>query len=365
MIEVLIEGMTSNKGGKETYIVNMFDALDKTKYRFTFVAYDDEIAYESYLVKQGAKVVHVTARSKGVFRHKRELNKLFTEQSFDVVWAHKTTLSACEILEIAKKRAVPVRIIHSHSSANMGGRFTYMMHTINKRRIFKLANAYLACSETASKWFFGDREVDIARNGINLDKFKYSEEVRNNLRQKLHLEDAFVIGHVGRFGIEKNHKKLINVFSEYIKKNPNAKLLLCGDGEERANIEAQIDELGLKNDVILAGVVSNVHEYLQVMDVIVMPSLFEGLPFSLLEAQAAGLKCVVSDTVSDESNVLGRNKFIPLDATDLLWATSILAQDFDYDRSDSYHQMAEAGYDVAKSAADIDEKINLWLSQSK
>lgn len=359
MIEVLIEGMTNNRGGKESYIVNIYNQLDKNRFNCSFIAYDDVIAYEAELKASGATIIHLPARSQGLIDHRKALNELFKCKHFDVVWAHKTTLSACEILEISKKHKVPLRIVHSHSSSNMGGRFTGIMHAINKRFIRGWANEYFACSETAAQWFYDDQPCKLMKNGIDVNKYSFNPKTRQIIREQLKLNHSFVIGHVGRFGIEKNHTKLILVFAELKKSNPDAKLVLCGDGEERENIQAQIREKGLENDVLMLGTVKNVHEILQAMDILIMPSLFEGLPFALLEAQTAGLKCVVSDTVSRESDIIGWNVFLPLTLGDREWADAILSVDLNYDRAESARVMRNAGYDVnacAECVMDIMEK---------
>lgn len=357
MINVLIEGMTNNKGGKETYIVNMYKALDKKKYCFTFIAYDTEIAYETFLRETGATIVHVPARSQGLYKHKKALDKLLKENKYDVIWAHKTTLSACELMELSKKNKVPIRMIHSHSSSNMGGKFTLLMHTINKRRIISWGNRYLACSETAAEWFYGKHPAVILKNGIDLEKYRFNEDIRNEVRSKLNLQGKFVIGHVGRFGIEKNHKKLISVVNACRRQDDNVRLVLCGDGEERAHIEEQIKELGLEKYVMLLGVIDNVNEILQAVDIIVMPSLFEGLPFALLEAQAAGLKCVVSDTVSRESNILGWNEYLPLNGEDEMWASTILEKNADCKRENGYDLMKKSGFDIKDCISEFEMQL--------
>ena len=363
MINILIEGMTDNKGGKETYIMNLFRHLDKKKYSIAFVSYDDHIAYEEILLNEGAKIIHIPPRCRGVFQYRRAINQVLKNNSFDVVWAHKTTLSSCEIFDIAKKNNIPVRIVHSHSSSNMGGKFTYLMHNINKHLIYCWANEYLACSHSASEWFYGKHLSKIMVNGIDLEKFKYNLEIREKIRKELNIENKFVIGHVGRFGIEKNHKKLINIFKSCKDQNSDVKLILCGDGEERKNIELQIRQLDLQNDVILLGSIDNVHEILQAMDILVMPSLFEGLPFALLEAQASGLKCVVSDSVSRESDVMGWNQFVPLSSNDSVWASVILKENMNYERFEGYREMKKRGFDIGDSVISVEQLIEGKLKE--
>lgn len=361
MIEILIEGMTNNRGGKESYITNIYNKLDKEQFNCSFIAYDEEIACETELRNNGADIIHLPARSTGLMNHRRALNQLFRQRHFDVLWAHKTTLSACEILEIAKHRKVPLRIVHSHSSSNMGNSFTGLMHAINKHFVRKWANEYFACSETAAKWFYGDKPSRLMKNGIDTKKFRFNPETREKIRHELGLEDFTVIGHVGRFGVEKNHRKLINVFNEAHKLNPKTKLVLCGDGKERDNIESQIHALDLEDSVILLGVISNVDEMLQAMDMIVMPSLFEGLPYALLEAQAAGLKCIVSDTVSRESDVLGWNSFLPLSANDKIWAKEIIETDVTvWKRYDAADAIKKNGFDIYDCVHQVERIIKQY-----
>ena len=236
------------------------------------------------------------------------------------------------------------------------------MHSINKKRIFKMANEYFACSQVAAQWFFGDKPAKIMVNGINLEQYKFNAAIREKIRQKYDLHDDLVLGHVGRFGVEKNHKKLLNVFAACKKIMPNIKLILCGDGEERKNIESEIKKLNIEGDVLLLGVISNVNEILQAMDIFVMPSLFEGLPFALLEAQAAGLKCIVSDTVSPEADIVGWNRFLPLKLEDSLWAKEILTVDQGYERIVGYKVMKERGFAISDGVKEVEKCINSRLN---
>ena len=358
MINIAFEGMTNNTGGKETYIINVFNALNKEKYKCYFIAYDKEIAYEQYLKDNGAIVVHITSRNQNFFRFKKELNMFFSSNHIDVLWAHKTTLSSCEVLSIAKKHNVPVRMIHSHCSENMGGKLTYILHTINKMTIDRKATVRVACSDVASKWFFGDKKSIILKNAIDLYRFKFNPVIREKMRKELDVEDKYVVGHIGRFGIEKNHAKLLSVFKELHNQDNNTVLILCGDGEERANIEKRINELKLNDCVKLMGVVKNVNDYLQAFDIVVMPSLFEGLPFSLMEAQASGLKCVVSDTVSSESNVVGWNVSVGLNSPDTEWVEAINNLRELYNRDDGYSILKEKGFDFKDCINKVEKIIN-------
>ena len=349
MKTIVIEGMTEGIGGKETYIINTFRAMDKKKYRFIFISYNDQIAYEQELVDNSAIIAHVTPRNKNPLVFWTDLDQLFANNRIDVVWAHKTTLSSCEILMLAAKHGVPVRMIHSHSSENMGGRFTRIMHDFNKKRLDRYATVRLACSDVAARWFYDDRSSIILKNAIDLNRYRFDPAVRERIRSKLGIRDQFVLGHVGRFGAEKNHQKLLHVFAALLQEKPDAYLILCGDGELRGQIEQTIHKLSITEHVKLLGNVSNVNEMLQAFDILIMPSLFEGLPFALLEAQASGLKCVVSDTVSSESNILGWNVAVPLNALDPEWVKAIQGLDLHYDRIDGYFGMKKNGFDLSDS----------------
>lgn len=362
MIKILIEGMTEGKGGKEAYIINIFRAFNKNRYAFTFVAYDEKIAYQEELEVSGAEIINIPSRKNGVLKYRRALREEFQRKKYDVVWANKTTLSSCEIFDIAKKSGVPLRIVHSHSSANMGGKFTFVMHCINKLFIRRWANEFFACSDTSAKWFFGNRPCQQIKNGIDVGKFRFNPRVREQIRSELGIHNEIIVGHIGRFGIEKNHKKLIRIFDEIHKQNKNTMLVLCGDGEERQNIETQINTLNLQDSVLLLGVVNNVNEILQAIDVIVMPSLFEGMPFALLEAQASGLRCFVSDTVSQESNILERNVFLSLNECDSEWANQVLSGVTPLsERCQFADIIVQKGYDIFDSVEKVQSIIESRL----
>lgn len=357
-INIAFEGMTSNKGGTETFIINVYNKLDKSRFKSYFIAYEEKIAYEEYLRESGAVVVHLTSRYESPVGFCSALRQFFKGYRVDIIWAHKTTLSSCESLMIAKLYHVPVRIIHGHSSDNMGNSLTALLHSMNRVYIRHLTTEQFACSELAAKYFFGKHKAKIIRNALDLDQFRYNPEVREGIRETLGCSGKKVIGHVGRFGAEKNHAKLIRVFEKIHVRDDNTRLVLCGDGEERKNIEKLIRHYNLEGSVCLVGNVDNVNEILQGVDIFVMPSLFEGLPFALLEAQTCGLKCVVSDTVSRESDVLGWNEFLPLDASDEIWADAVLQVDLNYDREQGYKTMKDKGYGVEENIRFI-EKIVL------
>jgi len=227
------------------------------------------------------------------------------------------------------------------------------MHSINKVLLPLWVTDRLACSESAAQWFYRNDNYQIINNGIDVERFRFDPQIRESIRKDLGLEGSFVVGHVGRFGVEKNHTKLLNVFYEVKKLKPDAKLVLCGDGEERTQIETLIEELKLKDSVLLLGVINNVHQVLQAMDVLMMPSLFEGLPFALLEAQASGLFCVVSDSVSQESNITNLIQYLPLNSDDWVWANHINCYERNHDRDFYADVIRDKGFDIVSCSLQV------------
>ncbi|MGN1194989.1 MAG: glycosyltransferase, partial [Acutalibacteraceae bacterium] len=183
--------------------------------------------------------------------------------------------------------------------------------------------------------------------------FRYSEEKRNEIRKKFGFTDEIVLGHVGRFDEYKNQGFLLDVLNEIRNCGVNAKLLLLGDGNLRQAVESKTDSLGISDSVIFAGVVPDVYNYLNAMDVFVFPSIYEGLPLTLIEAQANGLHVFASDAVSDESDVTGRIDFLPLSSGAEKWAEKI-KEKLPYDRDDTVQLIKNAGYDALSSAKQLE-----------
>jgi glycosyltransferase involved in cell wall biosynthesis len=190
---------------------------------------------------------------------------------------------------------------------------------------------------------FGDDRAKIIHNAINVKKFSFNAIARDKIRKEFSLENKFVIGHVGRFHEQKNHVFLIDVFAEAYKLDKNAILLLVGDGELKGDIEKKVKKLGLKDAVIFAGIRADIDNMYQCFDVFTLPSLFEGLPLTLIEAQCAGIAVVVSASVSTEANITGYLQYLPFDIE--MWAKAILEKK-NFDRVDFSEKISEAGYDI-------------------
>ena len=198
------------------------------------------------------------------------------------------------------------------------------------------------------RWMFKNHSFVIMRNAINTEKFVYDPEIAKRQKESLGIEDKFVLGHVGRFNFQKNHEFLIEIFNEVCKENANTVLLLVGTGELEENIHKKVRNLGLHEKVKFLGVREDIPELMQAMDVFVFPSLFEGLPVTLVEAQAAGLPCVVSDTITKEIDITNNVKFLDINGKTYEWAKDIIKKK--ERKKEAYHMLEKAGFDIKNNA---------------
>ena len=300
-----------NAGGMENYIMNIYRSIDRNKVQFDFIVHHTAIGlYEDEIKKMGGKIYHFDVLDqKNIFKYIFELNAFFsTHPEYKIVHGHLSSL-AVFYLGIAKRNGVPWRIAHSH-----GAGFIQTPKGVAKYLMFKTtkwnANVYLACSTEAGKYLYGKDPFTFVPNGIDVERFAFSLEKRDEVRKSLGFDQEYVIGHVGRFNVQKNHGYLLSIFQKIVKKAPQARLLLLGDGELRDKIQSQAIRLGIQDKVVFAGVHKDVEDYYQAMDAFVLPSLFEGLPVTGIEAQYAGLPCFFSDVITREVQICQNAVFL-------------------------------------------------------
>lgn len=274
--------------------------------------------------------------------------------------SHENALSIFP-LRAAKKAGIKVRIAHSHSTTNQKEKKKNALKQILRPFSKIYATDYMACSELAGRWLFGDKTFDqgkvyILNNAIDLSKFKYNEEVRKNKRKELEIDDdTFVIGHIGRFVQQKNHTFLIDVFNEVQKKKANAKLILVGQGPLKDEIENKVKNLNLENKVVFLGQREDVDELYQAFDCFVLPSLYEGLGMVLIEAQASGLPCIASTEIPDIARVTEKLKFVRLDENIDYWKNSILKlSDLKNRKEDQLQDIQNRGYNIEKEVEKLE-----------
>ena len=293
-------------GGVESVIMNYYRHLDHSKVQFDFICDEDSTRIPYDEIKKLGGRVFIVPKYQNLPKYLKALEKLFKENQYCIVHSNINTLSVFP-LYAAKKAGVPIRISHSHSTSNPKEWKRNLIKNILRPFSKRYATDYFACSELAGRYLFGNKafdqgEVKIIHNAIDVDKFKFDEVARKKLRKEFGIKDStVVIGHVGRFVQQKNHTFLVDVFKEYHKKNPDSKLLLVGSGPLEDEIKKKVERLGLKDSVLFLGQRDDINKLYSVMDVFCLPSLYEGLPVVGVEAQAAGLPCVFSDKITNDT----------------------------------------------------------------
>lgn len=356
-MRILQIGLGDNPGGVEAFVMNYYRELSGKGVTFDFLCMYGKIAYEEEIRALGGRIFYVPNVKKHYFGYINGVKKVLREENYTAV--HVNMLSAANItpLRLAAKYSGAKIIAHSHNSA-VPGLIRSLMDKANRPKVGRYADLKFACGEKAGRWMFGDRayeagEVKLIRNAIEVEKYLFSQEKRERLREELGLRDAFVIGHVGRFEPQKNHEGLLDIFAEAVKIIPGAHLVLIGDGFLRKHMEEKVREAGLTDRVTFAGVRRDVPELLSAMDVFLFPSLFEGLPFTLVEAQANGLPCVMSDTITEEVIVCReRVRKLSLTADKDLWAKAVkeFAHTRRADPAAVKEAMENAHFDIKKEA---------------
>lgn len=351
-----------NRGGAETMVMNLYRNMDRSKIQFDFVVHTEEkCAYEEEIIKLGGKIFRVPRYSgKNHFSYIKAWNELFqNHREYKIVHGHVRSTAAI-YLKIAKKYDV-ITISHSHSTSSGTG-IAAKIKNIFQFPIRYIADYFFACSAEAGEWLFGKRVIDknnfyIIKNGINLQKFKFDEEKRNNKRKELGLKDKIVVGHVGRFTYPKNHEFLIEIFHELNKVNKNTILVLAGEGPLENEIHKKIQEYELNEDVLFLGSVDNIEDVFQMFDFFVFPSLYEGLGMVAIEAQSSGLTCFVSDNLPNDIMLTKKIHKISLEKGAKTWASEILQflNDKDKRYNESDHDILKI-YDINESSKYL-EKI--------
>lgn len=354
---IIVLGMSSNRGGMESYAINLYREIIPYGYQFDFYLPHNapETAYEKEILNLGGRFHRVGyGRTENMILHFKNMRKVLEEPNVIGVYINTCVLVDIDFLKVAKKMKKPVRIIHSHNSNYMSemSKIAKLLEKKNKKNLDKYANMLFACSDLAGKWMFGrNRTYKLIHNGIDINKFKYDEKTRLRLRKELGIDNKLVIGTVGRIQYQKNPEFIVDLFAEIYRLNSNSVLLWAGDGDEAevSRIKKRIAEKGLSKCVKLLGMVGNTNELYQAFDDFILPSRFEGLPFVLVEAQCSGLNCWTSTAVSGEANITGSVTYLPLELEPSQWALRILNSQKN-DRMQSKIMVSKNGYSISETA---------------
>ncbi len=361
-----------NRGGAENMIMNYYRSIDRSKIQFDFLLHrKGEGAFDAEIRELGGRIYIMPPISpKNYFSYKRSLSAFFDEHpEYKIVHSHLNALSSI-ILDVAKKKKIPVRIAHSHlavepltilkifkPNTDIKATVKDSVQSLVRKRVRKLCTHRFACGEKAGDWLFGkhNREkVTIINNAINTKDFVYNLETRERVKQQLNLEDQKIIGHVGRFNEQKNHFFILSIFHELIKKVPNSILLLIGDGNLRPKIEVKAEQLGISDKIVFLGLRDDIPDLLQAFDLFLFPSLYEGLPVTLVEAQASGVKIVASSTITPEVDITGLITFCDLKDTPEYWSTKV-TENLTYERSNMLDTIVAGHYDIVENAKKIQD----------
>ncbi|MCD8363039.1 MAG: glycosyltransferase family 1 protein [Lachnospiraceae bacterium] len=326
MIRVLQCVNNMHRAGLETMLMNYYRSMDRTKLQFDFLTHRPEKSdYDDEILSLGGRVFYaprlLPQNYPAYFRYMKQFWADHPE--YQIVHAHIDSMSYLPLLT-AKEAGVPVRIAHSHNTS-IDLDYKYPLKLFFKGRLSSVANYRCACGQEAGKFLFGDEDFTVIPNAIDGDRFLFDARTREEMRAELGIsQDEFVIGHVGRLCHQKNHRFLLKIFTSVLKQRPNALLLLVGTGEKESAIRRQAQELGIDSRVRFLGSRGNVDQLYQAMDVLVLPSLFEGVPVVGIEAQFSDLPCVFSDKVPNEVKISEKTVFLSLEQPPEVWAEAIL-----------------------------------------
>lgn len=365
-LRVLQVGMTRNLGGIETYLIEQFRHLDKSKIDYDFVNITGEysICYEDEILASGSKIFKVVSRHKNPLLHYWQWFNILLQNKgvYDVIVLNTNSLEYVFPLVLGKIFGIPVRVIHSHNSGfeNKQGLARRLLVGMNKKLLAWSANLRFACSQFAGQWMFKDNPYHVIYNAIDIHKYDADLIVREETRNALGLHTELTLLHVGRFSYQKNHSFLLDIFKEVHAIQPDSVLLLVGDTTEESEflteVKRKIKEYGLANAVRLLGRRDDVNKIMQAADVLVMPSFFEGLTVVGIEAQASDLPLLLSDTVTKELELLPSTQFISLEAGPTAWAEAIVNSK-QHNRQSRYEELKAAGYDIENETERVEKLL--------
>ena len=334
----------STDSGVSSMVMNYYTKLEHDKITFDFMLNEDtDTKSKAYIENKGSKIyVMPKLKITNIFKYIVALKRFYNNNSYNIIHGHVAN-SAVIYLGLAK--SIPYRIIHSHSIKSSDILWKRIRNWFLNRFVKHVANCYIACSEEAAKFLFGKTEnIKILNNAIDVEKFIFNKEKRKEIRYSLGLSDEIVIGHVGRFSPVKNHDFLIDVFNEVYKSNNNTRLLLIGNGELYSNIVIKAKKFGLEKAIIFLGKKDNVEDYMNAIDVFMLPSLFEGLGLVGVEAQASGLQVLASENIPRVMDVTGNVEFLKLDKD--VWVQRFINLHPNSDRQKQGGRVEGSRYDI-------------------
>lgn len=331
-------------GGMENFIMNLYRNIDRTRFQFDFVVHQQkDNDYTEEIEKLGGRVYLLPRLTRKPFSNLHRIRRLVRENHYPMVIRHTANALVAPQL-LAAKSAGAVTVCHSHNETDPQLR----LHRMGQKLMRRAADIRLACSEKAGRWMYEDQSFEVIHNAIDIPRFAYRESKAAKIQEEFHLEGKHAYGNIANFIASKNHSYLLRIYREIIKLDPDAVCFCLGEGDLRPQIEEEIKELHLEGRVILTGIRGDVPDFMSALDVLVFPSRFEGLPLTLIEAQAAGLPSLISDTITGDVIVtegIVQQLSIELDPKEWAERAVLLAKE-QSDRTCPYESIAAAGYDI-------------------
>ncbi len=365
-IKILYFQLEPTMGGIETFLISLYNKIDKHKFQLDFVSNTSNINSLPYLDKlKGANIFPIPS-FKNITQYVQDINNILNYK-YDIVHFNKNSDANIIPLILAKhNKNIGKIIVHSHNTNNStNNKLFQLLHYVNRPYVNRISDCKIACSSEAARWLFKKDDVEIIKNGIDVERYLFSEKKRNKIREEYGVPlDSIVMGFVGRFTHQKNLPLLVDIFYKYQKLNPNSYLLLVGDGVEKKIISQKVANLGLNNKVIFTGEKMNITGFLDAMDIFVMSSFYEGLPISCVEAQASGLNTFISSTISNEVKLLSNLKQFyisenPEKIAQLIFNTKISSGNERYLQNEIVYNQ----YDISKTILSINNLYNKMIEE--
>ncbi|WP_431427652.1 glycosyltransferase [Bacteroides hominis] len=361
--KILVYGLSNSWGGVEAIITAIVNRL-KENYCFDILLSKGECAYlDTIHLREKCSVLRITSWGRNPFAFSRELKSIYEKNNYDIVWINASIMSNSRIVSITKKYSNAKIITHSHGTSYESHNFIksiiiHALHYINRSYYLKNIDCAFSCSFESAKWFYGEKyikkhSVEIIKNGVEVEKFSFNQNIRSVYRQKLGLEKMYVLLHVGRLCKVKNQSFLLEVFAELNQKIQSCRLLIVGDGELNKTLLNQCYALGISDKVLFLGLRNDISSILQAADLFLLPSLHEGLPIVAIEAQAAGLPLILSTGVPKSAKIIESTCFLSVEHGVKEWVDLIISN-MNHVRKNVSTEIKGAGYDIKEVCCSID-----------
>lgn len=368
MYRILMLGMSPNLAGTEAFIYNYYKTFDKEKIQVDFVKRTEEkIVHEDEIIKNGSKVFYIPQKRKDYKAYKESMKNFFEKNAkdYDAIWDNTMLLSNIDFLVYAKKYGIKDIIVHSHISSTSNKGIKRILHEINKRRLSLYANRFFACSEVAADFLYSGKSREkafVINNAINIEDYQYNENKKNSLINDYNLIGKKIVGTIGRSSAQKNHIFLVDIAKSLVDKSEDFVIVIVGNDSSsqlHKELEEKIKENNLEKYFLSVGSQKDIKAWLSLFDVFILPSLFEGLPFVAVEAQANGVPTILSTGISKETKITENVKYIDLNSDINEWSTSIV-DSLEKERTDINEvqsKFAERGYILEVNCKKIEKLL--------